>query len=135
MKRILCALSLLLAVCLSFSLVACSNSAKSIRTAFEEAGYTVTEYRADSDEAEAALKFFGWDEDDIDEIDEYSVIVCKKGITGLTGAAVIVKFPSTAELRDHFVEDGNTAFYDVVKAAGCIRDNCWLVVGDEELFL
>ena len=133
MKRILHVFALILAASLLLSLVACDNS-KSVKAAFEEAGYTVTEARADSDEAKTALKFFGWDDEKIDDIDDYSLILCKKGLTGLTGAAVIVKFPSSGELRDHLVDDGNTALYDAYKEAGYIRGNCWLVVGDEEIF-
>ena len=74
-------------------------------------------------------------DDDIDEIDDCSVILCKKGLTGLTGAALIVRFPSSGELRDHFVDDdGDTSLYEAVKEAGYIRGNCWLIAGDEELF-
>ncbi|MBO7292965.1 MAG: hypothetical protein J6V07_03420 [Clostridia bacterium] len=133
MKRILHIFALILAVSLLFSLVACDNS-KSIKAAFEDAGYTVTELRADSDEAEAVLRFFGVSEDDIDDVDDYSLILCKKGITGLAGAAAIVKFPSSGELRDHFVDDGDTSLYDKLKDDGHIRGNCWLVGGDEEIF-
>lgn len=134
MKRILRIFTLILAASLLLALVSC-DSTKSIKAAFEEAGYTVTELRADTDEAETALKFFGLGDDDIDEIDDCSVILCKKGLTGLTGAALIVKFPSSGELRDHFVDDdGDTSLYEAVKEAGYIRGNCWLIAGDEELF-
>lgn len=133
MKRILHIFALVLAASLLLSLVACDN-AKSVKAAFEEAGYTVTELKADSDEAKTALRFFGVSEDDIDDVDDYSLILCKKGITGLTGAAAIVKFPSSGELRDFFVDDGDTTLYDKLKDEGHIRGNCWLVGGSEEIF-
>ena len=133
MKRILRIFSLVLAVSLLLALVGCDSS-KDIKRAFEEAGYTVTELRADSEEAKSTLKFFGVSEDDIDDVDEYSLILCKKGITGLTGAAAIVKFPSAGELRDFFVDDGDTSLYDKLKDDGRIRGNCWLAGGNEEIF-
>ena len=133
MKRILHILSFVLAASLLLSLVSCDSS-KGIKSAFEEAGYTVTELKADSEDAKSTLKFFGFSEEDIDDVDDYSIILCKKGITGLTGAAAIVKFPSSGELRDHFVDDGDTTTYDKLKDGGYIRGNCWLIGGDKEIF-
>ena len=134
MKKFTRILALALVLSLSLlALVSCDKSA-SIKKAFEEEGYTVSVISAKNDKAKAIFTLIGYTEDDIEEIEEYELIYC---VDGLLKSALIVKYPSAAELKDELVDDGSEAFYNELKADGKINGNCRLLYaigGADEIF-
>ena len=118
------ALALVLALVLT-SLVACDKS-DSIKKDFEEAGYEVEVISAKNDKAKAIFTLLGYTEDDIDEIEEYELIYCHNG---LTKSALIVKYPSAAELKEELIDEGSKAYYDERVSEGKVRGNCHLIYG------
>lgn len=125
------ALALVLSLAL-LSLASCDKS-ESIKKDFEEAGYTVSVISAKNDTAEAIFAARGYTEEEIEEIAEYELIYCVDGID----RALIVKYPSAAELKEELIDDGSKAYYDEEVAAGRIRGNCHLIYdfgGAEDIF-
>ena len=117
------ALALVLSLAL-LSLASCDKSG-SIKKDFEEAGYTVSVISAKNETAELIFTKLGYTEDEIDEIAEYELIHCVDGFK----SALIVKYPSAAELKEELIDDGSKAYYDEEVAAGRIRGNCHLIYG------
>ena len=131
MKKLtkLLVLTLVFALTLT-ALVACDKSG-SIKKDFEEAGYTVEVISAKNEKAKPFLKDLS--EEEIDEIEEYELILCEKSnISILEGidlnGAIIVKYPSAAELKEELIDEGGKAYYDEQVEAGKVRGNCWLRV-------
>ena len=126
MKKLtkLLVLTLVFALTLT-ALVACDKSG-SIKKDFEEAGYTVEVISAKNEKAQAFFTLLGYNEDDIDEIEEYELVACYKGAIP---AAMFVKYPSTGELKEELCDEGSTAYYDEQVAAGKVNGNCWLLYG------
>ena len=130
MKKLLKLTALtLVAVLLLASLVSCDKS-KGLKEAYMEAGYTVQVVSGESSEAKTFFNLIGMTEEEIDELEDYELILCWKSVVP---AACIVKFPHMFELKDFLVEeeDGvkDTSAYDKAKANGKINGNCLLLYG------
>ena len=126
MKRFRTYLALALVLSLALlSLVSCDKS-ESIKKAFEEEDYTVSVISAKNDKAKAIFTLLNYTEDEIEEISEYELIYCTNGILK---SALIVKYPSAAELKEELIDEGSKAYYDEEKAAGKINGNCHLIYG------
>ena len=126
MKRFRSFLALTLVLSLALLSLAGCDKSESIKKDFEEAGYTVSVISAKSDKAEAIFTLLGYTEDEIDEIAEYELIYC---VDGLLKSALIVKYPSAAELKEELIDEGSKAYYEEEKAAGRINGNCHLIYG------
>ncbi len=126
-------LVLVLATLLVF-LVSCDMSDR-IKKSFVDAGYSVNSVGSEDKTVKPLLSAL-YSEEELEEMGEYEIILCTKGVLGLEGTAVIFKYPSAAELKDALVDDEVDAFYKGQKEAGKIFGNCWLIVGgDTELAL
>lgn len=126
MKKLTKVIALTLVLALAVvALVACDKSG-SIKKDFEEAGYEVEVISAKNEKAKAIFVLLGYTEEDIDEIEEYELIYCSNG---LTKSALIVKYPSSGELKDELIDEGSKAYYDEQVADGKIRGNCRLIYG------
>ena len=123
------ALTLVLALAL-VALVACDKSG-SIKKDFEEAGYEVEVISAKNEKAKAIFVLLNYTEEEIDEIAEYELIYCHKG---LATTALIVKYPSSGELKEELIDEGSKAYYDEEVADGKVRGNCHLIWGDADIF-
>jgi hypothetical protein len=121
-------LALVLATLLVF-LVSCDAS-ESIKKSFIDAGYNVSSVGSD-DKTVKGLLSLKYSEEELEEMGEYEIIYCAKGLLGAEGTAVIFKFPSSADLKDALIDDEDDAFYKEQKEAGKIRGNCWLIIGGE----
>ena len=135
MKRFRSYLALALVLSLALLSLASCDKSGSIKKDFEEAGYTVSVISAKNEKAEAIFTLLGYTEDEIEEISEYELIYC---VDGIVKNALIVKYPSAAELKDELVDDGSEAFYNELKADGKINGNCRLLYaigGADEIFL
>lgn len=127
MKKILVVLT---AVLLVVSLVGCnSDKSESIKKSFEEAGWTVSTVKADSENVllDALLDSL-LDEEQREDLSNYELIFCKNGLK----TALVIKFPSASDLKDFLVtedEDGkkDTSAYDDAKEDGRINGNCLLL--------
>ena len=126
MKKFTRVLALALVLSLALLSLASCDKSESIKKDFEEAGYTVSVISAKSDKAEAIFTLLGYTEDEIDEIAEYELIYC---VDGFLKSALIVKYPSAAELKDELIDEGSKAYYDEEVAAGKVRGNCHLIYG------
>jgi hypothetical protein len=125
MKKFTRILVLALALALTLTaLVACDKSGN-IKKDFEEAGYEVEIISAKNDKAKAIFTLIGYTEEDIDEIEEYELIYCHDGLK----SALIVKYPSAAELKDELIDEGSKAYYDEQVEAGKVNGNCLLIYG------
>ena len=118
----------LVAVLLLASLVSCDNS-KGLKQAYIDAGYTVKAVTNEDTAAQIIFNLIGMTEDEIEELEDYEIVICSKGLS----QAMIVKFPHMFELKDYLVEeeDGvkDTSAYDKAKANGKINGNCLLLYG------
>ncbi len=118
----------LVAVLLLASLVSCDKS-KGLKEAYMDAGYTVTVLTGDSKEAVAVMEALGWTEEEIEDVEDYELILCSKVVP----QALIVKFPNFLELRDYLIdeEDGvkDDSAYQKAKEENRIKGNCLLVYG------
>ena len=113
-------------------LVSCDMS-DGIKKSFVDAGYDVNTVGSDDKVVKGFLSL-QYSEEELEEMGEYEIILCTKGVLGLDGAAVIFKYPSSAALKDALVDDDDDEFYNTQKDAGKIKGNCWLVIGgDAEL--
>ena len=126
MKKITSLLTLVLVFSLLLTaLVACDKSG-SIKKDFEEAGYEVEVISAKNEKAKAVFILLEYTEEEIDEIEEYELIYCHNG---LLKSALIVKYPSSAELKEELIDEGSRAYYDEEVNAGKVRNNCHLIYG------
>ena len=126
MKKLTRVLVLALALALTLTaLVACDKS-DSIKADFEEAGYEVSVVSAKNDKAKAVFTLLNYTEEDIDEIEEYELVVCYKSAIP---AAMFVKYPSAAELKEELIDEGSKAYYNEQVEAGNVRGNCLLIYG------
>ena len=152
MRQIKKMLVFLLASLLIFTLVSCGNKANSIKKAFEKADYEVASLAGDDEDVAGLIALLGLSKE---AVAEYEFIVCNEKEEGSTASglggfledlgnafdkalpdAVIIKFPSTGELKDFFtVTDANgnkdTSHYDLANDNGQINGNCYLIVGGE----
>lgn len=126
MKKFTRILTLALVLSLALLSLASCDKSGSIKKAFEEEGYTVNVISAENEKAAAIFTLLGYTEEEIDEIEEYELIYCSNGFTK---SALIVKYPSSGELKEELVDDGDTTYYDKQKADGKIRGNCHLIYG------
>lgn len=129
MKKFLTALSAaLLVVILALTMAGCDKSGN-IKKAFENEEYTVTTVDASNETVQTLLKA-ALTEDQVSKVNEYEIILCVgKGLNAITGSGVVIKFPSSGELKSFLtVEDseGNkdTSAYDKAKEDGSINGNC-----------
>lgn len=125
-------LVVLMATMLVLSLASCDKS-KSIKKDFEDAGYTVSTVDTNNDTAKGILKLLLSDEQ-IEKVGEYELILCTNGILN---TAIIIKFPSSGELKDFLTtedSDGkkDTSAYDKAKEDGKINGNCLLITSSSD---
>ena len=81
---------------------------------------------AKNEKAKAIFTLLNYTEDEIDEIEEYELIYCADG---LLKSALIVKYPSSFELKEELIDEGSKAYYEEELAAGRINGNCHLIYG------
>ena len=129
MKKVLTAIcSALLIAVFALTMAGCDKSG-SIKKAFEKEEYTVTTVNADNSTVQTILKA-ALTEDQVNKVNEYEIILCVgKGLNAVTGSGVVIKFPSSGELKDFLtVEDSegnkNTTAYDKAKDSDSINENC-----------
>ena len=106
MKKVLTAIcSALLIAVFALTMAGCDKSG-SIKKAFEKEEYTVTTVNADNSTVQTILKA-ALTEDQVNKVNEYEIILCVgKGLNAVTGSGVVIKFPSSGELKDFLtVED------------------------------
>ncbi|MBR2721451.1 MAG: hypothetical protein IKC31_05365 [Clostridia bacterium] len=113
-------LVLLTATLLVFSLVSCGDKSAAIKKAFEKEGYEFSTVDAENPVVQMLL-----DEDALENVKDYELIVAKKGLD----SAVIIKFPNAGAVKDYLtVEDKDgkkdTSKYDEAKEKGLINGNC-----------
>ena len=125
MKKFTRVLALALVLSLALLSLASCDKSESIKKDFEEAGYTVSVISAKNEKAEFIFTKLGYTEEEIDEIAEYELIYC----VDIVKIALIVKYPSAAELKDELIDEGSKAYYDEEVAAGKVRGNCHLIYG------
>ena len=126
MKKLTRILALTLVLSMALLALASCDKSDSIKKAFEEEGYTVSIISAKNDKAEAIFTLLDYTEDEIEEISEYELILCTNGVLK---SALIVKYPSAAELKEELIDEGSKAYYEEEKAAGRINGNCHLIYG------
>ena len=128
MKKIrFLSLFLLLAVLLSF-LVACDKS-ESVRSAFLDAGYELTEIGGGPTDEERTLLLKMFDEERVDALPECRILVFSKY---RIPCATVFVFSSGGELKN-YLEDA----YATAKQEGRVRGNCYLAYagyGTQEIF-
>ena len=125
MKNLRSILALALVLSLALLSLASCDSSKTIKKAFEDEGYTVSIISAKNDKAKAIFTLLNYTEDEIEEISEYELILCTNGLK----SALIVKYPSAAELKEELIDEGSKAYYEEQKAEGKINGNCHLIYG------
>ena len=126
MKKLTRILALTLVLSMALLALASCDKSDSIKKAFEEEGYTVSIISAKNDTAKAIFTRLDYTEDEIEEISEYELILCTNGVLR---SALIVKYPSAAELKEELIDEGSKAYYEEEKAAGRINGNCHLIYG------
>ena len=130
MKKLVKLLSLMLvASMLLVSLASCDASGR-IKKAYEEAGYEVKTLSAEDDDVRAILLLLDFDEEEIEDMEDYEFIFCTKD---LVKTALIIKFPNAGELKDFLIveEDGekDDSAFRAAEDAGKINGNCHLIYG------
>ncbi|MDE6442599.1 MAG: hypothetical protein K2L12_07620 [Clostridia bacterium] len=119
MKKFLVAVvSVLLIAVFAVTMTGCDKSG-SIKKAFEKEGYTISESLV-KDSAVLTATLSGLDEEDREEMQEYGVITCKKGLKSV----VIIKFPSSDKIKEIL---GDNKYSDAEKN-GYVNGNCWLAI-------
>ena len=123
MKKVLAALTTaLLVVIMALTMTGCDKSG-SIEKAFKNEGYEVTSQTVD----EAAEKYSllktalsSMSEENRKTVGKYGAIVCTKTLK----TAIIIKFPSSDDIKEILGEDG----YKNAEDSGYVNGNCWLAV-------
>lgn len=143
MKKILVSIcSVLLVALFALSMTGCSKGEK-IKKAYEKAGYTVSTATVKDDAgAKAALKAFGLTDDEIKDAENWEVISATKISVTDGGSALVLKFPSSGEVKNFLTvekDDGSkdTAAYDKAKEDGKINGDCLLLTsvgGAKDIF-
>ena len=128
LKNIL-ALSLVLVMLLS--LASCGDKSAAIKKAFEKEEYTVTVVNADEEDARGLLKLL-FNEEQIEEISEYEIMLCKQeGLLNVGKTAIVIKYPSAKDLKAALTveKDGkkDTSAYDDAVEKGNINGNCQII--------
>lgn len=143
------------------SLVSCGSAADKIKKNFEKANYDVVSLAGTDENAKKIIAMLDLTEEQEKDIEKYEIIVCNEkeaestqgglggflenlgnAIDGALPDAVILKFPSAADLKDFMTvekSDGtkDTSAYDKAKDNGLVNGNCWLIVGgtaEKDLF-
>lgn len=132
MKTLKTMLALSLAVLMLFALVSCGDKSAAVKKAFEKEGYTVTVSNAEDEDVKDLLEIL-FSADQIEELKDYEILLCKKdGIVNIGKTAIILKYPSAKDLKAALtVEDaeGNkdTSRYDDGVEDGIINGNCMIL--------
>lgn len=118
MKKFLKAMTAILAVVvLAFALVGCGDKYGSIKKAYENEGYTITEAKVS--DYETQLKSFISD-DKYDDIKDCKLLVANKGIA----IAFVVTFGTKDDMKDFY---GSEDSYNSAVDAGNVNGNCMLL--------
>lgn len=104
---------------LAFALVGCSDKYGSIKKAYEDAGYTVTEAAVSDMESELRVYI---SEEQYNKIKDGKVMVCNKNLL----LAFVVSPGSTDKLKDYY---GSEEAYNQAVESGYVNGNCILVYG------
>lgn len=128
LKKVL-ALSLVLVMLLS--LASCGDKSAAIKKAFEKEEYTVTVVNADNEDAKDLLKLL-FNEEQMEEISEYEIMLCKQdGLLNALKTAIVIKYPSAKDLKAALTveKDGekDTSKYDSAVEKGNVNGNCLLI--------
>ena len=130
MKKLVKLLSLMLVASMLLACLASCDASGGIKKAYEEAGYEVKTLSAEDDDVRAILLLLDFDEDQIEDIENYEFIFCTKDIVK---TALIIKFPNAGELKDFLIveEDGekDDSAFRAAEDAGNINGNCLLIYG------
>ncbi len=121
-------LALSLALVMLLALVSCGDKSAAIKKAFEKEEYTVTVVSADDEDAKDLLEIF-FDEEQVKNLAEYEIMLCKKdGWENALKTAIVIKYPSAKDLKESltFEKDGkkDTSIYDKAVEDGKINGNC-----------
>lgn len=118
MKKFLKAMTAVLAVVvLAFALVGCGDKYGSIKKAYENEGYTITETK--TSDYETQLKTFMSDEK-YEDIKDCKLLVARKGGT----VAFVVTFGTKDDMKDFY---GSEDSYNNAVEAGNVNGNCMLL--------
>ena len=121
MKKIISKiLAFLGALVLVFSLAGCDKS-NAIKKAFEKADYNVEVVDENNDLVKVYLNLL--DEEDREEAAEYEFIVVS---SGFTKSGLIIKYPSTKDLKEALNTEDNPDGYKEAKEEGLVNGNCLL---------
>lgn len=132
MKKVLLGFTTaLLTVILCLTLAGCDKSGN-IKKAFENEGYTVTEMTTKDNDSIKKILAIGLTQDQIAEIDKYSVFICSEGSVVSIPVAAIVKFSSSSEMKDFLTTEDSegkkdTSAYDSAKEKGWVNGNCYIL--------
>lgn len=128
MKKFLKAMTAVLAVVvLALALVGCSDKYGSIKKAYENEGYTITETKVS--DYETQLKSFMNDEK-YEDIKDCKLLVANKGIN----VAFVVTFGTKDDMKDFY---GSEESYNSAVDAGNVNGNCMLLTmssGAKDIF-
>lgn len=120
MKKIISKiLAFLGALVLVFSLVGCDKS-NAVKKAFEKADYKVEVVDKDHYLADAFLDSL--DEEDRKDAEKYEFIFVSSGLK----VGIIIKYPSTKDLKDALNTEDNPDGYKEAKEEGLVNGNCLL---------
>lgn len=120
MKKIISKiLAFLGALVLVFSLVGCDKS-NAVKKAFEKADYKVEVVDKDHYLADAFLDSL--DEEDRKDAEKYEFIFVSSGLK----VGIIIKYPSTKDLKDALNTEDNPDGYKEAKEEGYVNGNCFL---------
>ena len=130
MKKLVKLLSLVLVASMLLVCLASCDASGSIKKAYEEAGYEVKILSAEDDDVRAILLLLEFDEEEIEDMEDYEFIFCTKDFVK---TALIIKFPNAGELKDFLIveEDGekDDSAFRAAEDAGKINGNCLLIYG------
>lgn len=106
-------------VVLAFALVGCGDKYGSIKKAYENAGYTVTEAAVSDKESELRVYI---SEEQYNKIKDAKLMVCNNNIL----LAFVISLGSTDKLKDYY---GSEEAYNEAVEGGYVNGNCILLFG------
>lgn len=134
MKNVIKVIALTLVLAMSLvMLVSCGDKSGAIKSAFEKEGYTVESIKADNEDAKDLLELL-FDDEQMEKIAQYEILLCKKdGLTNIGKTAIVIKFPSADDIKSMLTdEDGKTESYDEAVEDGAINGNCLIITLSED---
>ncbi len=134
MKNVIKVIALTLVLAMSLvMLVSCGDKSGAIKSAFEKEGYTVKSVDATDEDAKDLLEIL-FDDEQMEEIAKYEIILCTKdGLLNALKTAIVIKFPSSDDIKTMLTDDdGDTEAYDEAVEDGTINGNCLIITLSED---